>query len=311
MALAAVTGATGFLGRHLVRELAAAGWRIRVLTRRDVIHPLWRDIEVEAVVGGLENDQALDRLCQGADLVVHAAGLIKARDLPAFQRVNVEGSRRVAERAAGAMLMVSSLAAREPQLSDYAASKRGGEEAAEVILGKRLTVARPPALYGPGDVETLPLFKLAASSPILPVFNPQARIAMMHVADAARQIAALTRAPGGLRVALSDARPQGYGWREILGTAAAAFGANPSFIRLPDATFTLAAHLAKLGAGAPMLSLGKAREIRHLDWSVGPGEQPVDLPAPLFDLGEGFLHTIDAYRASGVIFGSRDSPVKR
>ena len=62
--LVAVTGATGFLGRHLVRELAADGWRVKILARRDIIHPLWRDLEIEVVLGDLANEDALDRLCR-------------------------------------------------------------------------------------------------------------------------------------------------------------------------------------------------------------------------------------------------------
>lgn len=302
--LAAVTGATGFLGRHLVRSLAASGWRIRVLARRDVIHPVWRDLETEVVLGDLGDEAALSRLCRGADLVVHTAGLIKARDRRAFEVVNVEGARRLAEAATGPMLLVSSLAAREPSLSDYAASKRLGEEAVRRLLGDRLTIVRPPALYGPGDPETLPLFKAAAVSPILPLLDPGARIALMHVHDAARQIAALADLPPGHSVALSDGRPNGYGWREIFETAAMTFGAAPRFVRIPDFALKAAAILVKnFQGGAPMISPGKVRELLHRDWSVSPAEQPATLPPPDFDLAAGFRHTVDAYRADGVAFG--------
>lgn len=305
--LAAVTGATGFLGRHVVRCLAESGWRIRVLARRDVIHPLWRDLEVEVVLGDLGDQAALSRLCRGADLVVHTAGLIKARDRQTFEAVNVEGSRRLAEATSGPMLLVSSLAAREPGLSDYAATKRLGEEAARGLLGDRLTVVRPPALYGPGDPETLPLFKAAAASPVLPLFDPAARIALMHVHDAARQIAALADLPPGYNVALSDHRPQGYGWREIFESAAGVFGGAPRFIRVPDAalraTAAAAAGLvAKFSKDAPMISPGKVRELLHRDWSIEPAEQAAPLPPPRFDLAVGFRHTVDAYRAAGVRF---------
>lgn len=305
MGLAAVTGATGFLGRHLVAELAAKGWRVRVLARREVIHPLWRDLEPEVVLGDLADERALDRLTAGADVVVHAAGLTKAWDRAGFAAVNVEGTRRLAERTAGAMLLMSSLAAREPDLSDYASTKREGEETARRILDGRLTVVRPPALYGPDDPETLPLFQAAASSPILPLLDPAARITLMHVADAARQIAALAEGPWGQTGAISDLRPEGYGWRDIFETACAAFGTKPSLIRVPKATLGLAAAMGALNrrGPAPMLSHGKVREILHRDWSLSPNERFQGLPTPRFDLYDGFIYTVEAYRRGGVVFG--------
>ena len=311
--LAAVTGATGFLGRHIVRRLLADGWRVRVLARRDVLHALWRDLEVEVVLGDLADAAALDRLCAGADLVVHGAGLIKARKAQHFFAVNEAGTRRLAERAPGGMLLISSLAAREPGLSDYAASKRAGEDAARAVLGDRLGVVRPPALYGPGDSETLPLFKLAASSPVLPLLDPRARLALMHVEDAARQIAAAAALPMGFGVALSDGRPEGYGWREIMQTAAATFGAAPRFVPIPAAALGAVAALGAIlpGKTPPMLSFGKLREITHPDWAVRREEQPLELPRPLFDLAEGFLHSVRGYEANGVVFGRTVPTVKR
>lgn len=305
--LVAVTGATGFLGRHLVRELAADGWRVKILARRDVIHPLWRDLEVEVVIGDLANDAALSQLCRGADLVVHCAGLTKAWTAQAFNAVNIEGARRVAERTTGRMLLVSSLTAREPALSDYAASKHGGEDAARAVLGERITIVRPPALYGPGDPETLPLFQLAAASPVLPLLDPKARIAMMHVQDAARQIAAMAAVSTPLNISLSDHRPGGYSWREVMQTAADVFDRSPVFLEIPGFALAIAAAVGRLAprsGPAPMITFGKVREIRHRDWSISPSEQPIELPAARYDLADGFLHSALGYRSSGVNFGN-------
>ncbi len=305
--LAAVTGASGFLGRHLVRALGEDGWRVRVLMRRDAIHPLWRDLEPEVVFGELSDDVALSALCRGADVVVNAAGLTKARDRAAFFRVNAQGAGAVAAKAPAAMIQVSSLAAREPQLSDYAASKRDGEVQAGRILGDRLTIVRPPALYGPDDPETLPLFRAAQTYRVLPVLSPAARIALMHVRDAARQIASLAKISGVGTLALADRRPEGYGWREVMETACAALGRPaPHLVRIPDSALflvVLGSLAAKRRGAAPMLSLGKMAELLHGDWSVRPDEQPVSLPEPMFDLADGFRDAIFGYRKSGVLFG--------
>ena len=304
--LAAVTGATGFLGRHIVRALSEAGWSVRVLVRRDPV-AAFGSLAPQVVVGGLSDAEALGRLCAGAEVLIHAAGLIKARSRAEFALANASGAAAAARaaRAAGAprMLLISSLAAREPQLSAYAASKRAGEAAAAAVFAEGLSILRPPVIYGPGDLETLAVFRFAAKSPMLPAFDPRARIAMIHAADAARQIAAAAAAPPeSAVVALSDARPDGYGWSEIVAAAAAAVGHAP---RLAPAPGLLLAGLGAAGSAAsllgarPILTWGKARELRHRDWSVKPEERWAAAPPPRFGLAEGFADTVTSWRALG------------
>ncbi len=304
MGLAAVTGATGFLGQHLVRTLADAGWRVRILARRDPISPFWQGIAPEVVHGDLADAPALSRLCQDADLVIHAAGLLFGADQD-LQRVNVEGTRRLAKAAAGAprILHISSLAAREPQLSSYAASKRAGEDVARSLLGDRAVIIRPPAVYGPGDRETLRLFRLAARSPALPVLHPAARVAVVHVQDAARQIVALAGGPEAGPVALCDDRPEGYAWRELMAAAAEASGRRSRLVHVPDAMLyglvSIEAFLNSWRKNKAMLTFGKVRELTHLDWGVRSDERAGGAPAPEFNLLSGFRQTIGWYRSQG------------
>jgi len=300
----AVTGATGFLGRHLVRALAQDGWQPRVLVRRDPIHPLWRDFEVEVVAGDLKTPGALDRLCQGAEVVIHVAGLIKAASLDGFNVVNRDGAKAAAEaaKAAGArFILVSSLAAREPQLSNYAASKRAGEDAVREAYPSALIV-RPPAIYGPGDTETLALFELAAKSPVLPVLSPESRIAMIHVQDAAAKLVAFCRSPVSGLVELADVRRGGYTWSEIMTSAGSAMNRTPRLVRLPDSALLLGGILAdawSLASNNPsVFGLGKARELLHNDWSLSSAPMSEGVPS-VFGLVDGFLHTVDWYREQG------------
>lgn len=315
--LAAVTGGTGFLGRHLVRALAEAGWRVRVLARRDPVHPLWRGLEPELVLGDLGDAQSLRRLCGGADAVVHAAGLVKARRTADLRAVNVEGAGRLAAAAraaapGAALVHVSSLAAREPQLSAYARSKLDGEAAVLRAWGGDARVVRPCAVYGPGDRETLGLFR-AVSGPLAPLPATAGHVALVHAADAARAIAALAARPEGPSgpVALCDARGDGYGWREIMAAAAAAVGARPRLLSVPPLVLRAAGRAGDLlrGLGAdPTATSGKVREFLHLDWSVHVAERDPDAPAPRFDLAGGFGDTVAWYRAQGWLRRGNISP---
>ncbi len=301
--LAAVTGATGFLGQQIVAALAADGWRVRVLARRDPAG-IWGDLNPEVVRGNLHDPAALSSLCAGAETVIHAAALVKARRQTDFNAVNIDGALNLAKAACQAqtVLLVSSLAAREPHLSAYAASKRQAETAMAEALGNRLTIARPPAIYGPADRELLPVFRAANSSPLLPVLSAEARLALIHVSDAARQIAALAARPAAGQVwALSDARPEGYGWRELIAAAAAACGRDPRLTATPRALVRglgLAGDLAAALGATPMLTSGKVRELLHPDWTLSPSERAPDLPPPAYDLLTGFADTVAWYRSA-------------
>ena len=303
--LAAVTGATGFVGRRLVHALTSAGWRVRVLVRPSATGT-WVNDDTEVVKGDLDDLAALETLARGATVVVHAAGLIKARSRPDFYAVNAQGARRMAEAVGdGRMILISSLAAREPGLSDYAASKRAGEEAAREVLGERLIALRPPAIYGPGDRETLALFRLAALSPLMPMpASASARLALAHVDDVAASILARLDGPWTPGVfAVAGARPEGYGWREIFSAAAGALGRRPVLAPVPDALIQTAAAvseaMARLRGEAAMFSRAKAREMLHPDWSVSAAELPPGPPPPAMDLHTGFEGSVAWYRQAG------------
>jgi 2-alkyl-3-oxoalkanoate reductase len=306
----AVTGATGFLGQHLVAVLAREGARIRILARRDCASEIWHGIALDVVPGSLEDARALERLVVGADAIVHVAGLIKAHDRAAFLRTNRDGTHAIAQAArlyapASRFIAISSLAAREPQLSDYAVSKRAGEQAARAIYGDtldRLVIIRSPAIYGPWDRETLVIFK-AASRAVVPVFG-SGRISIVHVADAAAAIARLAMGAGaGGLYTLSDTNPAGYRMTDIVSEAARAVGSSPHFVRVPDGALLAAgkasAWWGKLRGHAPIFTAGKAREMLHPDWSVAPSEV---LPPVIYQskigISEGFRETAAWYKAA-------------
>ena len=309
--LAALTGGAGFLGRHTIRALADRGWRIRMLARRAPHLPELADIPIELIPGDLLDASALRRLCRDADAVIHIAGVVKARSEADFMAANASGVEAVVrawrETAPNARFtLLSSMAAREPTLSPYAASKRAGEERLEALAdGGDWRILRPGAIYGANDAESLKVLKLA-NSPVQFMLNaPDARVGMIDARDAAEAIAALAGAPGaGARHELLDARADGYRWDELVSVAAKALGRAPRAARIPAAALRAIGAVGETFAGVTgsveMLTRGKAREILHPDWSAGPGERiPGELWRPRIDLETGLADMAAWARAAG------------
>lgn len=307
--LAALTGGTGFLGRHAIRALHEDGWRVRMLARRQPEAPELADIPIELILGDLSDDGALTALADGADAVIHIAGRVTAPSRAAFMAANAEGAARMAAawRAAAPdarFALVSSMAARAPELSDYAASKRAGEAA--VAGDGDLVILRPAAVYGAHDRESLKVLKLA-DMPAQPMLNAaSARVAMIDARDAARAFAAFAAAPGlGGVFELTDAATGGHAWRDLAAAAAAALGRPARPVRVPAALLRLAGAageaLAGLTGSAEMLTRGKAREILA-DWPGDPALRPPEaLWRPEIPLETGLADMADWARRSGAL----------
>jgi nucleoside-diphosphate-sugar epimerase len=276
----ALTGATGFIGAALLSHLARAGWPVRALYRPRPGRIAAQLPGVEWLPGDLDDDGALKALVAGADAVIHCAGVVRGARRSDFDRVNVDGAARLAGAAARAgraprFLLVSSLAARMPELSHYAASKWSGERAvAAASASMRWTVLRPPAVFGPGDRELAPLFRsIARGFAPMPAGAP-GRFSLLHVDDLA---AAATRwleadAGYGETFELDDGRPGGYDWDTVVTLAGRVLREGRPVRRVPIPVPLLGvAALANLGAArllgyAPMLTPGKLREITHRNW---------------------------------------------
>ncbi len=311
--IAAVTGATGFIGRHTVAALRRRGWEVRALARRhpaDLLSPYHR---LEVVLGDVHDEGALERLVDGVQAIVHLAGLVKALTPEDFYAVNETGTERLLRAAnrrnPDAMLVhISSLAAREPQLSPYCDSKRRAEAKVEALAaGRPWTILRPPAVYGPGDAELLPMFKAAKLGLVPYPAIRGAAVSMIHGADLGEAIAAtLDRRndPPGGRQALyevDDGTPGGYRWPDLLGALGGAIGHRPRGVRLPRWALAAAAwgnaRLADLDGRPRVLFPHKVAEIYFPDWVArGPRLATVTDWEPEFDVWTGFKDTARAYR---------------
>lgn len=284
----AITGATGFVGRQV---LALANRPVRALTRR----PQPPVPGVEWVIGDLQDGDALTRLCDGAAAVLHIAGVVNAPTQAAFDTGNVDGTANVLRAAATVprFVHVSSLAAREPQLSMYGASKAAAERlvAASAI---DWVIVRPPGVYGPADAEMLDIYKLAARGLYI---APPGRISLIHVDDLARALLALAGAgPSRQVLEIDDGADGGYSHAEFAQVIAGALGRRITTIPLPLMFLQLA---ARLGLSAK-LTRDRARYIAHPDWVArGGNAQLAGHWQPQIDLAAGVVDTVAGYRARG------------
>lgn len=296
----AVTGATGFVGGRLLDAAAAKGVPVRALTRRD--QPA-RD-GVTWIDGSLEDPFSLARLCENADSVIHVAGVLTAPDAASFELGNVLGTIAMLEAAHSAnvrrFVHVSSLSAREPDLSLYGGSKARAELAVSDAGGDHVIV-RPPAIYGPGDRETLELFKMAQRGLIL--MPPEGRASYIHADDLARLLLALAQG-GDHRGAIlepDDGRPGGWPHREFGRILGRAVGKDALTVQLPGTALKCAAAFARLFQGqSAKLTPDRAAYFCHADWSVDPTRRPDPaLWQPAIETEDGVAATAAWYRDAG------------
>lgn len=314
----AVTGASGFVGRDTVARLAARGLRPRIMLRRS-------DADLEAmaagvVYGDLTDSSALERLVAGADAVVHIGGLVSAVRPAEFHRINCVAAERLAEAAAAAgvrcFLLVSSLAARQPELSPYAASKNAAEKALlRAAPGLRCAIVRPPGVYGPGDRATLPIFRQLAGGLVVVPGSAQARFSLIYVEDLARALVSLVEHPDaaawdGEPLPLDDGAEGGYAWSELAALAGRALGRRVRVLQLPPALLAPlawgSAGVSRLTGKPAMISPGKLRELAWPDWVAKA--QPQRLPSdgrPRVPFTEGFTLTLQWYEKQGWLAASR------
>lgn len=265
----ALTGASGFVGQAVLDELATRNLPAQALVRRATDHEHAR---VEWVMGDLHQPQALDRLVAGTRAVIHVAGLTNTPDPAEFARANVEGTANLVSAASRAgvkrFVFVSSLAAREPRLSAYGASKAEAEALVEAS-GLEWTIVRPPAVYGPRDRDMLDLFRCARLG-LVPL-PPGGATSIIHVHDLARLLVDLADAPPALvrrRIfEPDDGREGGWSHKELAQAIGKAVGRRVLAPHLPRAVLQAAAMADRILRGkAAKLTADRVGYMCHPNW---------------------------------------------
>jgi nucleoside-diphosphate-sugar epimerase len=318
---AAVTGATGFVGGHLVEALRRRGDSVACLVRTASRAAALRELGCSVVEGCLADARALERMVEGCEAVFHVAGTLAGRSDADFLPVNRDATERLAgvcqQLGVRRFLYVSSLAVTGPAergrpvdesttprpLTPYGRSKRAGEDAVRAS-GVRFTIVRPPVVYGPRDRQLLRLFRLARHR-LMPVLGDgRQELSLVHAADLADALVAATASPRAEGGTYHAAHPAVVTQEELARAVARAVGTRARTIRLPGPVVPpllfLTGAAARLAGRDPVLSPNKAAELLAPAWTCSSGSLARDAGwRARIALDVGLTETARWYTAAG------------
>ncbi|CAN5832704.1 NAD(P)-dependent oxidoreductase [soil metagenome] len=318
---ALITGATGFVGSHLIERLIGRGWLVRALVRATSDTRLLKELGVELAVGDLGDAASVERAALGCDTVFHLAAATFERDEASFARANEAGTRVVAERSVASgvrrLVYLSSYAACGPSipgqprrqeqmpgpLTAYGRTKLAGEQAVieAGAAGLETVIVRAPAVYGPRDHALLSYFKLVrwwlAPSPgggeryLHLIYGPDLAIALERAADSAVGIHAV-------------ADPQVHAWSDLVDEISRSLGRRPVKLKLPVSFVRVAARLTErvggLAGRTVTFNREKAEEMLAASWVCElSGSEVLLPPGEVTPLREGIAETVRWYSRQG------------
>jgi len=311
-----VTGATGFIGRHLVARLVREGRRVRCLARRDVAIP-----GAEVVRGDLAAGQGLREAVEGVDVVLHLGGVTKALSRQDYQVGNVRGTCNLLAVCPPSVRLVhiSSLAAAGPSpdgtplaedapprpVSGYGRSKWEAELAVGAsALSERAVILRPAVVYGPGDTDVYQVFRAVSRGLFATVGRSESWFSFIYVEDLVRAIlmaAASDRAAGKTYFV---ANPLPVSWGEFASLAACLMGRRVRTVRIPSHLAYAAAWASELAARRRrkpgIFSRDKVREAVYPYWVCNPARAFHDFGfQAATSLRDGMAATLAWYKNSG------------
>lgn len=326
---ALVTGATGFIGSHLVEQLHAKGYEIRTLVRK-TSDTKWIDhMPVERVVGSLSDPESLRKSVEGVDYVYHIAGVVAAKTREGFYQGNVEATRNLLQAVKEAnpdlkrFIHASSLAAVGPAESElypvderkllqpittYGQSKAEAERVVQEFAGDLpTTIVRPPAVYGPRDIGVYSFFQVAAKG-IAPLIGFGRKVvSLVHVDDLVRGFILAGERPEGEGQTYFISSEDFYTWEQVGEVTAAIFGKKKArYVRIPHALVYAAAGLSgfagRFQKKPPILDLEKGRDITQAFWICSVEKAKTELGyRQQMSITEGVEQTIAWYREQGWI----------
>lgn len=284
-----ITGGTGFIGSHLVEAVCARGEPVRCLIRHDSFkrRPFAFPAEAELAVGDLVSGEGVRDAIEGADTVIHLAGVTKALSTSEFYSGNVRATENLARAVAGRgvrLVHVSSLAAIGPSIdgrpvsddaeprpvTHYGMSKLEGERIARALVADAVIV-RPAVVYGPRDTGVLQMFRSISRGFVLEISGGERWFQAIYVKDLADGLlaAACTPQAGGRAYFLAHAKA--VSWSELSSAAARVMRKRTRVLRIPSplayAVGGFAEVCSRLTGKPTIISRDKVKEAQCRHWT--------------------------------------------
>jgi len=240
--VATVVGGSGFIGRYVVKRLAAQGHVVRVAVRDPeaalFLKPMGAVGQIVPLYAPIQHEAAVHRAVEGADLVVNLVGILAERRAGDFQRIHAEGAGRVARLAAaagvGRLVQVSAIGADPASPSRYAATKAAGEQAARAAF-PTVTILRPSVVFGQEDGLFNRFATMAQRLPMMPVIAGATRFQPVYVGDVADAVMAGLHRADAVGVTYELGGPLVLSMRELLAYVLAATGRHRRLVTVPMA----------------------------------------------------------------------------
>lgn len=298
--LVALTGATGFIGSHVLEHVQRFGIRLRILVRQPQKYH-YSSPNIEVIAGDLQDTEALQKLLKGCNALIHCAGRVKANYQHQFHEDNVLASKHLFDLARDISslkktILISSLSARQAKISHYAASKYAAEQCLIDSGIDEWTIIRPPAVYGPRDTELKPVFDWMRKGILWVPGSENKKFSLLHVQDLCDLIIHSLSSEDSDHQILEpdDGKIDGYSWREIQSIAEEVFNRKIILVKSPKTILIAAAninlYISRLLHRSAMFTPGKVQELLHEDWVANP-EHIWPNWRPMIDLKKG-LNTL-------------------
>ena len=291
--VATVIGGSGFLGRYIVKRLAAAGHVVRVAVRDPeramFLRPMGRVGQIVPLFANITSDGTLTRAIEGSSVVINLVGVLAERRAGDFNALQAEGAGRVARIAAASgvshLLQMSAIGASADSQAKYARSKAEGEALVRQHF-PRAVILRPSLVFGPEDQFFNRFASMARLSPIMPVIAGATRFQPVYVGDVADAAMTALNRDDAAGVTYELGGPKVMTFREIMGWILAQVERHRPLVNMPDGVARLMASIPFSGLTADQLIMLKHDNVANPDMpglaALGIVPTPIDLVVPSY-----------------------------